>query len=115
MTISLSAGNLESYEATARHRRSPYAQREQAVAAYERFIDEEVRHPSLSPLLDCEGGDSRVLGSDDFAGKLLGAAWRPKSRQTLAELVAEACGRFSVSEESLLSRNSQRRLTRVRA
>ena len=92
-----------------------HAQRDSAIAAYGRFIDEDIGHPSLSPLLDCMGGDTRVLGSDEFASKLLGAAWRPKSKQTLTQLIAEACDQFLVSEESLLSRNSQRRLTRVRA
>lgn len=92
-----------------------HVERASAIAAYLRFVDDDVGHSSLSPLLDCKGGDARVLGSDEFASKLLGAAWRPASRQTLTELVTEACDRFSVSEESLLSRNSQRRLTRVRA
>jgi putative transposase len=68
-----------------------HAQRDQAIAAYQRFIDHDVRSPSASPFTECNPNDARILGSDDFAAKFLGAAWRPRSHTTLAELIAEAC------------------------
>jgi putative transposase len=89
-----------------------HAERERAVAAYRRFVDEGVAHPSPSPLLDCNNDD--VLGADDFMSKLRCEPWRPKSKQSFAELIAEACARFSVTEPALRSNGAQRTLTRVR-
>ena len=64
---------------------------------------------------ECNPNDQRILGSDDFAGKLLGAAWRPRSRQSIEELIEEAVRVFSVSLESLRSSSKQRHLTHARA
>ena len=90
-----------------------HAQRGPAIAAYEYFIDADVAHPSPSPLLECDGED--VLGSDEFMRKL-GYKPRPqRSAQTLPELIAEACTRFDVPEAALLSSDSRRELSRVRA
>lgn len=58
---------------------------------------------------------TRIPGSDDFAAKLLGATWRPKSRKTLSDLTAEACHQFAVNEAALLSRSAQRQLIKARA
>jgi len=41
---------------------------------------------ATSPLNECNPNDKRILGSDDFAGRLLKEAWRPKSRKTIADL-----------------------------
>ncbi len=37
--------------------------------------------PVVAPFVEVDPNDRRILGSDDFAGKLLGAAWRPRSRK----------------------------------
>jgi len=92
-----------------------HAERERAIAAYVRFIDENLDRPGSSPLENCNPCDPRILGSDDFASKLLGAEWQPRSRATLDELVNEACQQFSVSKEDLLSRRSARALTKARS
>jgi putative transposase len=91
-----------------------HPQRERALDAYRRFIDQDL-DASLSPLSQCNPNDRRILGSDDFAAQLLGRAWKPKSRKTLATLIAEGCEQFSVSLEALRSRSCQRRLTAARA
>jgi hypothetical protein len=45
----------------------------------------------------------------------LGAAWKPKSRKQLEEVINEACEQFSVTLEALRSASAQRHLTQVRA
>ena len=66
-------------------------------------------------VLECNSHDRRILGSDDFAAKLLGVAWQPRSRKTLEDLIREACEQFAVSPHALHSRSSQRQLTKTRA
>lgn len=90
-----------------------HPRRDQAIAAYIRFVNQEGDRPS--PLNECNQNDRRILGSDDFAGQLLGAAWRPRSRKSLQELLEEAARQFSVTAEGLLSPSKQRRLTHARA
>lgn len=86
-----------------------------AIDSYRRFVDQEVGRRSASPLQDRNTHDSRVLGGDDFLGKLLNQPFMPKSRQTLAELIDAACREFAVTREALLSRSKLRHLTRARA
>lgn len=90
-----------------------HSHRPQAVAAYARFMDEcpEVH----SPLEEHNPNDRRILGSDEFAGKLLGASWRPRSPKTLQQLIDEAADKFSVSTEALRSRTRRRLPARARA
>jgi REP element-mobilizing transposase RayT len=92
-----------------------HAQRDHAVAAYQRFINQEIDSPSQSPLLQCNANDGRILGSDDFAAKLLGAAWQPRSRKTLADVIVDACRQFAIEESALRSRSAHRQLTKARA
>lgn len=89
--------------------------RDNAIAAYRRFIDNSLADPVTSPLSQCNPSDRRILGSDAFAGRLLGAAWRPKSPKSLDTLIAEACQQFTVTSDALLSPGRQRHLARVRA
>lgn len=85
----------------------------QAVAAYQRFVHAE---PATgSPLQACNPNDLRILGSDDFAARLLGAAWRPRSHKTLAMLIDEACAEFGVNRDALFAASRARHLTRIRA
>jgi REP element-mobilizing transposase RayT len=86
-----------------------------AVDGYRRFVDSGVGLPGCSPLRECNPSDRRILGSDDFAAKLLGAAWKPRSGKQLSDLIDEACQQFCVTEEALLSTSSQRHLTKARA
>ncbi len=86
---------------------------DQAIAGYRRFI-KDVRE-ATSPLADCNPNDRRILGSDDFAAKLLGIAWRPKSRKSLEQLISEAEHTFLITPEALRSSSKQRKLTQARA
>jgi chromosomal replication initiation ATPase DnaA len=55
------------------------------------------------------------LGSDDFAAKLLGKSWQPRSRKTLDNLISEASRQFGLAPEKLMSSSRQRDLARARA
>jgi REP element-mobilizing transposase RayT len=92
-----------------------HLERKGAIDAYAHFVDQGLASDCPSPLLECNSSDKRILGSDDFAGKLLGAAWKSRSRTTLSELVEVACREFSVTEEELRSPSCERRLTKGRA
>jgi REP element-mobilizing transposase RayT len=92
-----------------------HPERSMAIDSYRRFVDSNVGRPGRSPLSECNPSDRRILGSDDFAAKLLGAAWKPRSRKQLTELIDEACQQFSVTEQALQSTSSQRHLTKARA
>lgn len=86
-----------------------------AINGYRQFVDCVVSHSTSSPLQHSNPNDPRILGSDTFAAKLLGDAWRPRSQKTVDELITEACQRFSVTHQLLLSKNCQRQLTQARA
>ena len=90
-----------------------HPERIQAIAAYRRFML--AGADRVSPLIERNPNDKRILGSDDFAAKLFGEAWRPKSRKTLDDLMLEATLAFNVTADALRSRNQQRHLTRARA
>ena len=90
-----------------------HSNRPQAVAAHNRFVDECV--DAHSPLNECNANDRRILGSDEFAGKLLGDSWLPRSRKTLHQLIDDAAHKFSISHEALLSPSRQRHLAKARA
>jgi putative transposase len=88
--------------------------RDTAIDSYRRFVDQAIGQHSTSPLTDRNAHDARVLGSDDFLGKLLNQPLRPKSRQSLPDLIESACRQFSVTPEALLSSGKDRHLTKVR-
>ena len=78
-----------------------HSERARAISAYQRFINEEVGREARSPFVELNPNDQRVLGSDAFAAKMLGDAWRPRSCTTLQQIIAEACKLFEVDEELL--------------
>ena len=92
-----------------------HPERDIAIDSYRRFIDQEVGQPSASPLQDLNTHDARVLGGDPFLGKLLNQPFKPKSRLSLAQLIEDACTRFSVTQDALYSPSRHCRLTHVRA
>lgn len=81
--------------------------------SYQRFL--QATPQATSPLEDCNPNDRRILGSDEFAAKLLGAAWQPRSRKTLDQLLDEACQQWQLSRDVLRSTNRHRQLTYARA
>lgn len=92
-----------------------HAERGPAIDAYHHLIAAGMAEPPTSPFLRCNPRDRRILGSDAFAERLLGAAWKAKPQKTLAALIDDACARFSVTSDSLRSRSRQRHLTLARA
>ncbi len=91
-----------------------HADRHTAIDAYRRFVSNG-RGSGHSPLADCNPNDPRVLGSDEFAGRLLGAAWKPRSRRTLEQLIAEAQEQFGLMAVELCSASQEQRLVKARA
>jgi hypothetical protein len=90
--------------------------RDAAVAAYDKFIQEGVgAEGQRSPLEDRNPSDPRILGSDAFASRVLGTEWRPRSRRSLEQLIAEACGRFCVTSAQLESAGRDRRIVAARS
>ncbi len=92
-----------------------HAECDRAISAYRAFVLQQVGMDSESPLQQCNPNDPRVLGSDDFVGRLLNESWRPRSRVTLAELIAQACQQLDVTAQALQSRSRNRKLTQARA
>jgi putative transposase len=92
-----------------------HSKAERAIGAYAQFIEANVDSTGGSPLDERNPNDRRILGSDDFAARMLGNAWRPRSRKSLTELIADACTQFDVPIDTLRSRSCQRRFTKVRA
>lgn len=88
---------------------------ELARQAYSRFVDGEIGHDVPSPMEHRNANDPRILGDDTFVANLLGAAWRPKSRTTLEDLLVEACLKFEITREALTSPSRHRVATRARA
>jgi hypothetical protein len=91
-----------------------HRERARAIHTYRRFVDATTDH-DVSPFTVANENDPRVLGSDAFAERILGAAWRPRSRQTIEEVVAEVCRDMKVSPGDLQSRSAARIFARARA
>lgn len=89
-------------------------ERSSAMDAYCRFVASGCAAGS-SPLSDCNANDTRILGSDEFAGRLLAANWQPRLRKSLEEVIAEACEAFTVSASQLSSASHSQKLVKARA
>lgn len=76
--------------------------RERAIVAYLALIGSA---PTSSPLLERNERDPRILGSDLFAQRTLGASWQPRSHSSaeLQKLTDAACTKFGVSAVELRS------------
>ena len=94
-----------------------HSERSRAQAAYRTFVSGEVdvAAPSPSPLHERNTHDCRILGSDDFLGRIHAAAWRPRSRKTVDELVNEATQQFTISRHQLTAPGRARLPARARA
>jgi putative transposase len=88
----------------------------EAVTAYRQFVNDGLASDLPdSPLNEVNLSDKRILGSDDFARKLLGVAWEPRSRKSLDDLLVEASSRFNVTAEEMRSSSRIGRLVVARA
>jgi putative transposase len=91
-------------------------ERTRAIRAYKGFIELALRAKNFaSPLDQPNPGDRRVLGDDDFARRTLGVHWKPRSRKSLDDLIAEACKHFLVTETLLQSNSRKEVLVEARA
>jgi REP element-mobilizing transposase RayT len=90
--------------------------RARAIDAYRRFVEQPSNDAAaLSPLLECNPNDRRILGGDDFARGLLGSGWIPRSRKSLAALIQEACEHFNCRPPDLESASRKPQLVAARA
>ena len=90
--------------------------RDRAIAAYETFVNEAVgAEAPRSPLENRNPSDPRILGSDEFARRMLGEEWKPRSRKTLQQLIDEACVKFEVGAAELNSQSRHPKLMAARA
>ena len=87
------------------------ADRQRAIAAYEAFVS---AAPARSPLLDRNERDSRILGSDAFARRVLGDNWQPRPESALQNVIDAACTRFGVTEAELRSSSRLNTIARAR-
>ena len=93
-----------------------HSDRESAVLAYRRFMGELMDGAGhASPLAECNANDRRILGSDDFAARVLGVNWKPRSRKSLEDIIQEACKSFAVSATELSSPSRRHQLVIARA
>lgn len=92
-----------------------HSDRRLAVHAYAHFVGSCSANGMTSPLASRNQHDSRILGDDEFASRVLGPAWRPMSNRTVEQIVAQACDQFAVTLEQLRSASRERHVTRARA
>jgi REP-associated tyrosine transposase len=85
--------------------------RTRAIAAYREFVDSPADEAFCSKL---ESGEA-MIGSDEFIARVSREVPQRRARQTLDELIEEACERFEVEEDRLDSPARDSYLTKVRA
>jgi putative transposase len=91
-------------------------ERGKAIDAYRKFVDQNsIGVAERSPLLDRNPSDSRILGSDDFARRLFGSEWKPRSRKSLDALIQDACNHFHCTSSELNSISRKPLLVAARA
>jgi putative transposase len=89
--------------------------RDRAITAYRKFMDAGDDCEPLTSLI-AEGAERKaILGSDDFLARTRPMTLSAHSRQTLEDLLAEACRRFDVTRAQLESPARDRYMTKVRA
>ena len=88
--------------------------RARAISAYRVFV-ESAADTEWAGSMASNGGDEAVLGDKDFVARLRNDALPPIVRQSLTELLSEACRRFQVDPWQLKSPVRDPYLTKVRA
>jgi len=76
-------------------------ERTNAIAAYLAFVNTQVDDP-WEPAQAMVSGKA-VLGDDDFIARVTGVRTQAKQRQSLDELIEEACQRFGIAADALIS------------
>jgi putative transposase len=83
-----------------------------ARCSYRKFVDSPSDEPWIATMAS-NGGGELVVGSELFRARVLKQA-HPRARQSLDELITEACRRFDVDEARLLSPVHDAYLAKVR-
>lgn len=89
------------------------ADRPSSIAAYQRFLAKSTEEP-WEPSLALAAG-AAVIGSDEFVARVQRSTQTVRRRQSLDELMAEACQRFEVELVMLDSPVRDAYMTKVRA
>jgi REP element-mobilizing transposase RayT len=87
--------------------------RTRAMAAYRSFVEAAEEHPWQPAHAQAPG--AAVLGDDDFIARVSRTTRKSASRQTLEDLIGEACGRFAVERVRLASPMRDADLGKARA
>jgi putative transposase len=86
--------------------------RQRATAAYESLM----RSASTgSPLEHRNEHDPRILGGDEFAQRVHGENWKPRSAAALQQVIHDACAKFGATEAELRSPSRLKNVTHARA
>jgi len=88
--------------------------RAHAVSAYRRFLASPA-DTSWAESMSSNGGDAMALGNGRVASREQNTSVIPVGRQTLTELISEACDRFQLEPVRLVSPVRDAYLTKVRA
>jgi putative transposase len=87
-----------------------------AIDAYRAFMRLGAAQGTVeSPFAHRNSSDSRILGSDEFAQRMLGTKWKPRSKKSLDDLIAQACELFLVTQAMLESPRRSPALVGARA
>src|SRR5215207_5673600 len=86
-----------------------------ATACYRDFIAGVDPSKWGEDLLSANRAYPQILGSDDFAARMMGGAPAISPRRSLDDLAAEACRRFTVSADTLILPLRSRNLSAARA
>ena len=85
-----------------------HRERDRAINQYQRLMGEAISVDIAMHVDELNPNDMRILGSDAFVASIQGRAWRPKSRKTIEQLVAEACDQFALTREQLVNTGRNR-------
>jgi hypothetical protein len=86
-----------------------------AVSQYRMMMDDEVAHTASAPFEQLNENDHRVLGCETFLAHVHGLAWRPRSWESMDDVIKTACDTFKVAPTDLISRSGKRVLAQARA
>jgi len=85
-----------------------------AEDVYRRMMADELVRPTPKPFDQVNPVDKRMLGCDAFVAAIQSASWRPRSRESIDQVIVRVCREQSVSIEELYSRSRKPAVTRAR-
>lgn len=88
---------------------------EAALNCYRKLIAETAADESGLTMPRPHRGQPQILGDNEFVARMMNARIRPRSRQSLDDLITACSQRFQISAEALISQSRARDLARARA